>query len=327
VLRQLSPEVTSATLHVFTPGDVVRYRPSDIASIWRRQGGFGGASAVALVDYYLKSDAEKVTVDILDANGTTIRSFSNTAEEEKKRAEQPAAGGDEEEFGRAGPRVRVGLKKGMNRVLWDLRYEGARSFPGLIMWAASTRGPIAAPGRYQVRVTALGETKTAAFSVKRNPGVAGVTDADLHEQFRFAREISDKVTLANTTVMRIRSLKREITDRSDKARRPAVSTAAGALTKKLTDIEGEIYQHRNQSNQDPLNYPIRLNNKLAALQGGVESADSRPTDQSYTVFKELSSRLDAEIGKLEAVAKADLAAFNRQLAAAKLDPVKDEAPK
>jgi hypothetical protein len=71
------------------------------------------------------------------------------------------------------------------------------------------------------------------------------------------------------------------------------------LLQKLTAIEGEIYQYRNQSSQDPLNYPIKLNNKLAALEGVVESADTRPTEQSYGVFKDLSSRLDAQIGRLE----------------------------
>jgi hypothetical protein len=86
-------------------------------------------------------------------------------------------------------------------------------------------------------------------------------------------------------------------------------------------IEGEIYQYRNRSSQDPLNYPIRLNNKLAALQGVVEGGDGRPTEQSYTVFKELSSRLDAELAKLDAVLKAELPAFNKEIAAKKLKPV------
>ena len=83
-----------------------------------------------------------------------------------------------------------------------------------------------------------------------------------------------------------------------------LKTAAQALTDKLTAVEGEIYQYRNRSSQDPLNYPIRLNNKLAALQGIVESGDYKPTDQSYAVFKELSARLDQQLARLEAIAKA-----------------------
>ena len=102
---------------------------------------------------------------------------------------------------------------------------------------------------------------------------------------------------------------------------PKAAALGDALAAKLTAIEGEIYQYRNRSSQDPLNYPIRLNNKLAALQGVVEGGDGRPTEQSYTVFKELSSRLDAELAKLDAVLKTDLPPFNKEIAAKKLKPV------
>ena len=84
-----------------------------------------------------------------------------------------------------------------------------------------------------------------------------------------------------------------------------------------------MYQHRLRSGQDPLNYPIRLNNKLAALQGVVESGDYRPTDQSYAVFKELSGRLDKELSRLDALVKGELATLNKALEAARLAPVKD----
>jgi hypothetical protein len=94
------------------------------------------------------------------------------------------------------------------------------------------------------------------------------------------------------------------------------------LTGKLTAIEGEIYQYRNRSSQDPLNYPIMLNNKLAALQGVVEAGDGKPTAQSYAVFKELSGRLDAELAKLDAALKTDLPPFNAEIAKKKLEAVK-----
>jgi len=86
-------------------------------------------------------------------------------------------------------------------------------------------------------------------------------------------------------------------------------------------VEGEIYQYRNRSGQDPLNFPIKLNNKLAALQGIVESGDYRPTDQSYTVFKDLSAQLGAQLAKLDALIKGDLAAFNVMVVKKKLAPV------
>jgi hypothetical protein len=194
------------------------------------------------------------------------------------------------------------------------------------MWAASTRGPLAPPGRYQARLTANGETKTQDFEIKRNTAATNVSEADLVEQFTLAKQISDKVSVANEAVLRIRSLKDQMTDRMGKGGDPKLKAAAQAFSERLTSIEGEIYQYRNRSNQDPLNYPIRLNNKLAALQGTVESGDAPPTDQSYAVFKELSGRLDNELRKLDALIGSDLPAFNTALTSQRLEPIKDGVP-
>jgi hypothetical protein len=260
------------------------------------------------VDYSLKGAAEQVTIEIVDAQGQVVNTYSGTAPKEG-----------------AAP---VPVKAGMNRFVWDMRYANAKEFPNLIMWAASTRGPLAPPGTYQVRLTASGATQAQSFTIARNPNLAGVTDADLAEQFRLALQIRDKVSQANEAVTRIRSVKDQVADRmkqwaaTQKDRKLSKAAVLGdALAAKLTSIEGEIYQYRNRSSQDPLNYPIRLNNKLAALQGVVEGGDGRPTEQSYTVFKDLSSRLDAELAKLDAVLKADLPPFNKEIAAKKLKPV------
>jgi hypothetical protein len=214
----------------------------------------------------------------------------------------------------------------MNRFTWDMRYSGARDFPGLIMWAGSTRGPLAPPGKYSVRLTANGVTRTESFAITRNEAVKTITDADLVEQFKLARQINDKVSAANDAVLRIRSVKEQVNDRVGKTTDAAIKSAAPALIDKLTAIEGEIYQYRNRSSQDPLNYPIRLNNKLAALQGLVEVGDYKPTDQSYVVFKDLSDRLDQQFGQLDSVFSIDLATFNKLLARKKLQPVKDTPP-
>jgi hypothetical protein len=200
----------------------------------------------------------------------------------------------------------------MNRFAWDLRYPNAHDFPGLVLWAGSTRGPVAPPGRYKVRVTANGTSKTQEFSILRNTNVPSLTDRDLMDQFTLARQISDKLSLANDTVVRIRGLKEQVATRASSATDARIKSAGEALTEKLTAIEGEIYQYRNRSSQDPLNYPIRLNNKLAALQGIVESGDAKPTDQSYAVFKDLSARLDKELARLDALTKTELAEFIKE---------------
>jgi hypothetical protein len=172
-----------------------------------------------------------------------------------------------------------------------------------------------------VRVTAAGVTKTQDFEIRRNAAVPGVTDADLQAQFALAMQLSERVSAANRAVIRIRSIKDQITDRIGKTTEAAIKTAGQSLSEKLTTVEGEIYQHRLRSGQDPLNYPIRLNNKLAALQGTVESGDYRPTDQSVAVFKELSARLDTQLSRLEALVKTDVAAYNASLQAAGLPTI------
>jgi len=137
------------------------------------------------------------------------------------------------------------------------------------------------------------------------------------------------VTQANEAVIRIRAVKDQVADRvkqwaaTQKDRKLSQAALLGsALTEKLTAIEGEIYQYRNRSSQDPLNYPIKLNNKLAALQGTIEGGDGRPTAQSYAVFKELSARLDAELARLDAALKTDLPPFNKEIAKKKLEAVR-----
>jgi hypothetical protein len=214
----------------------------------------------------------------------------------------------------------------MNRFTWDMRYPNARDFPEMILWAGSTRGPQAPPGRYSIRLTAGDVSKTQEFGIRRNPAVPGVTDADLQEQFKLAKQINDKVSSANEAVLRIRSLKTQIADRIAKTSDQKIKSAGESLSTRLTEIEGEIYQYRNRSNQDPLNYPIRLNNKLAALQGIVEGGDAQPTDQAYAVFKELSGRLETQFARLETLVKTELAPLNSMLSGAGLDPVKDGVP-
>ena len=165
-----------------------------------------------------------------------------------------------------------------------------------------------------MRLNAAGQPEIRSFAIVKNPLLANVTDADLQEQFKLALQIREKLSKANESVVRIRELKTQISDRIgklDKAKDAARISAGETLIAKLTAVEGEIYQYRNQSSQDPLNYPIKLNNKLAALAGMVGSADARPTDSSLQVFKELSSRLDAQIAALDTIVRVDLASFDR----------------
>ena len=309
VLRQATPTLTTENLHVFDPVDPLRGLDRNVA-----------------IDYFLKADSDTVKIEFLDAEGKPVRSFTGDA---KPATPAPSADGDGG-GGFGGRPPAVGVKKGMNRFTWDMRYEGATVFPGLIMWAAAPqRGPAAPPANYTVRITAGGETRTQDFVVGIDTRLENqVALADLQQQFKLSMEIRDKVSAANQAVIQVRAIRDQVNKALEKvpARKKAeIQAIADGLMRPLTLVEEETYQVRNRSSQDPLNYPIKLNNKIAALAGVVESSDNKPTDQSYTVFKELSGRLDAQLEKLNQALKTELPRLNAALKREKLDAVDPNA--
>jgi predicted nucleic acid-binding Zn-ribbon protein len=201
----------------------------------------------------------------------------------------------------------------------------------MIMWAAQpARGPASPPGKYSVRITANGESKSRDFNVTVDPRLAaeGITEADLLAQFKLSMQVRDKVSEANQAVIDIRSLREQINQRLQKVsarRKSEIEKLADAVMVPLTAVEEEAYQVRNRSGQDPLNYPIKLNNKIAALSGVIESADAKPTNQSIEVFNELSAQLDAQLQKMKETLAKQLPALNAALKREKLDAVDPKA--
>jgi len=332
VLRQLTPELAASNVHLFKPRAAER--------------GLNQAS----IDYYLKTSPDKLTIEILDAAGKTVRTFTGSAEEENRGrggrggagaggragrggaeaaagAEPDTGGGEEEGFGP--PRQRPPARKaGVNRFTWDLRYPGATVFEGMILWSArAEQGPSAVPGRYQVRLKVGDQTETQPLIVQMDPRLKGVTQADLIAQFQLASQVRDKTSEADEIVILARDIKKQITDRTGKAKDAALTSAGEKLAADLSAVEEEVYQVKNRSNQDPLNFPIKLNNMISALFRTVEAGDGAPTVQSYQVFKELSGRLAKVQARLDGVLKTELSAFNLNLAAHKLDAIKAEKAK
>lgn len=200
----------------------------------------------------------------------------------------------------------------------SLQYPSYRGFSGMILWAAGARPITAPPGTYTLRLKAGDQVVTEAIRVLRHP-LAEATDEDLVAQFELSRRIAARVNDANDAVVQIRDIK----EKADKAVEAAsdLGAEANSLNAKLSAIEEEIYQVRNRSGQDPLNYPIKLNNRIAALLGVVQSGAYKPTDQSFEVFKELSGLLQVQLEALSQVLKTDLASFNARLKAKGMEPI------
>lgn len=274
------------------------------------------------VNYFLKTPVEKITMEFLDAQGKAVRTFTGTPADADRKPPAPTDDGP-----RRPPEPHPAVSAGLHRQTWDLRYPGATDFPGLIMWAANSRGPIAPPGPYSVRVTADSQTETQPFTVRRETQLLkDVTDQDLREEFDLAVKVRDKASQANDAVLMVRGIKQQIDDRRSKLdvkKDAVVLKALNDFEAALSTIEGEIYQVKLQSSQDPLNFPIKLNNKIAALQGVIESADVQPTEQSYSMFRTLSNRLDEQLTVLEGV-KGRMPPVNRLLLGVKLEPIKAE---
>jgi hypothetical protein len=202
--------------------------------------------------------------------------------------------------------------------------EPVQSFPGMVLWGATQNGPMVLPGAYQVRLTVDGNAQMQPLSVKKHP-LRNVSDADLQAQYEIASQIRDKVNDANGAVIRIRRIKTEIADRLAKKNDGDLRAIANRLTRQLTEVEEDVYQVRNQSNQDPLNFPIKINNRLASLLRVVETGDGRPTSNVGPIFADIQQELKAQADKLQQALMADLPRFNQMAQKLGLQPV-DEKP-
>jgi len=268
------------------------------------------------VTYFLESQPKQLTIDFLDGKGQVVRSINGVP---PRKEGDPAPGGGGGGFG--GPQG-APMAAGVNRFTWDLNSTGVVTFPGMILWGATQNGPAVLPGSYQVRLTADGVTQTQSFAILKHP-LRPISDADLLFQWNLASRIRDKVNEANLAVIRIRRIKTDIAERIKDA--PAeVRTAGEQLTKALATVEEEIYQVKNQSGQDPLNFPIRTNNRLASLLRVAVSGEGRPTGNVEPIFNDLVLELKAETDRLEKTIADQLPPFNLMLQRNKKAPVSEK---
>ena len=305
-LRQLNDEVAAARSWLFDPMDPIR-----------------GLDSGARFHYYLAEDAESVTIEVLDGWGEVIRGYEGVAagDEGEEEGERPAP----RRFGGGGGSRGPSVEQGAHTFRWDLRHPAWTDFEGRIMWAAGPTGPVAVPGTYTVRMTVDGGApRTQDFEIGINPNLEGVTVAGLQARFDLALRIRDRVSEANEAVIKVRDINGQIQERLGETDHEEIVTQAGVVEENLGVVEAEIYQVKNQSNQDPLNYPIKLNNKLAALLGVVEGGESRPTDQSYEVFERLSALLEEQLSRMQIVIQRDLGQLNNLLVREGLKPIEDK---
>jgi photosystem II stability/assembly factor-like uncharacterized protein len=297
-LRQAKPDITAEAVTVFTPPAAIRSGPTVTLSWW------------------IKDKPSTARLEILDAGGEVLRTFVPDTTTPDSTGARRGGGG------RFGP-AWLPMDAGMNSITWDLRTEPFQTFPGMIMWGVRSSGPAVPPGQYTVRLTADDKTATAPLTVQRNPWITDVTDADLQAQYEFSRAVRDKVNEANGAVIAIRNVKAQLDDRYAKNDDRALKAAGTTLVTNASAVEEDIYQVRNRSGQDPLNFPIKVNNRLANLMSMAERGDGRPTTYMPEIFQILSDELKVYTDRLDAIWATDLKKVNdelRRLGMRQLDP-------
>ena len=303
-LHQLSDEVSQSKHYLFKP-----------MKSYRMGGGNGATSKTAgtnhpggvLVNFYVKDTTASDTIRLvfMEQDGDVIKTYSTHPD--KKNDEG-----------------KLNVAPGVNTMNWNMRYKGASDFPGMIMWWASTQGPLAVPGMYDVALSVNGKEQKQSFELVKDPRVSS-SQADLQAQFDFLIKVRDKFSEANDAVSDIRKVRDQINTVLKKADdNEELKTMAKAILKDMKVIEEALYQTKNESRQDPLNFPIRLNNKVGHLGSLMGVGEFKPTDQAEAFYAEVAAQIDEQVASLQKILDERVSAFNKAVYDSRIEAVKLE---
>ena len=297
LLHQLGKEDKQAIL--YTPKD--SYRLSGRGGRKSLTAGTNLPNGVITHFYLPTYDAAKdsVALSFHEADGTLIKRYCTT---DKKQALEVKAGG--------------------NQFVWNMRYEGAERLQGMILWSASLQGAKAVPGEYVVKLSVNGNEQSQRVNIIPSP-LAEVGVAEMQAQFDFVNTNNQTIDKAHKAIKKIRAVNKKLKEfqanfKDDEATN-ALRLQAKDLAKALSSVEKALYQTQNRSNQDPLNFPIRLTNKLGHINNLVMINDFPPTAQDRVVSEELTRAITAQLDNYERLMREDVKAFNAAFKALSLD--------
>lgn len=308
VLHQLQDSLKNNVFHLFKPMDNYRMEGGQ----WKRASKTAGMNRMGGVPvyFYLKEipdDSVKITLSFLEADGDLITRFSNKPNKKAEEKELPE------------------LKVGGNLIAWNMVYKGAKRFDGMVLWWAGLGGPTAVPGEYRVQLSINDKVQEQNFKILKDPRTAA-TLADMQAQFSFIEEVNSKVTEAHQAIIDLRDIRGQVNqfikglEKNDTTK--ALLELAHSIDSISNEIETQLYQTKNRSNQDPLNYPIKLTNKIAHLASLVSTGYFAPTKQAYLLKEELIKQLEIELKKTEYIKFNLLPLFNRIMREKEIDAVR-----
>lgn len=305
-LRQMSAEVAGAPVHLFAPRDAYRV---DVGGEGILDAGPSPEPLPGKVLFYysLRSAADDVLLDILDADGNLVRRYTSdsaTAKEDETKA-LPAT-------------------VGMHRVSWDLKYPGPKKAKDVVLWGYSG-GVKAPPGAYQARITVGDHVQTHSFAILKDPRLDDVTDADFRAQFQLAVAIRDTLNRMYRAIDRMRAVREQARNLAERAEGAAyaaeVRQLADSLAARITTVEQELTQTKNESGQDPLRFPPKLDSQYLSLYEYVTAddnyrfggAEGRPPPGAFALVADLDAQWAPLSRQVATLLQTDLAAFNAAL--------------
>ncbi len=291
------PGINYSFANGLNPAYSFKIKPDGESERWELVSG-SNPPAGLIINYLLpQAGAQPMTLTIVDDEGKAVRTLRRKSDDPKDREDEDA---------------KLPAATGLNRFVWNLRHSASIKVEQGSGDKEAKIAPSAAPGTYRLTLQ-IGEwSASCQFRILKDPRVAA-GDSDLAEQNALMLQLRDKLSATHGAVNRIRKLYERLDYWQQQAGEQLDATAT-ALRKKLAAVEGELLQVQARSMQDTLNFPVKLNSKLAILALTVEMAEVAPTHQQYELFKELSTRVDAQLKQLEEIIAEDVAAFNRQLA-------------
>ena len=271
------------------------YRMGGYVDSNSRNGGMNPPNGVVF-NYYLKNttDSSVVSVTLFDKQHKAMKTFSKNAKEKEDKLD---------------------FKTGMNMLVWDMQYEPAEKVEGMVLWNGNAGSPKAAPGKYTARFRFGKDSVDMPFTIKSDPNYK-MTDDEYEEQVTFLLKIRDKFSEIQKSVKNIRSLRTQLDDivaKSDTSSSKDLKVLADTINKKMTAVEEALYQTKAKAGEDILNFPMRLNDRMAALYNVASSGNNVPTEQVKEAFTELSAEADVQLDKLRKIISTDIASFNNMI--------------
>ena len=315
-LQELTEEVIGSQVHLFTPRTAYRFLTRQRSQSQPEDSGAGSNPTYgASISFYLERvPAEGVRLEVHDEGGQSLQLLDTGA-----------------------------LRRGINRVHWDLREE-ASATPTLRTkpsehshvelpdgeFRSSGEGrrvtPLAPPGSYTVTLHAAGFQLVQPLVLLKDPNSGG-SELEIQEQVTMVREIResvDSVVALIDEIEWVRAQTQLVRERNaDHAAAEEIREAGGTLEAELIELEMRLFDVRltgGTARQDILRYARRLYARLTSLAGYITGTDDRPTDQSREVFEMLRSELGDYQRQMVAI-REDVATFNRLLADRGIEPM------